>query len=180
MKSFKADYVFPVCADPIKNGVVTVDDLGKIISVTDSHPPATKDAPLEHLKGIICPGFINTHCHLELSHLKGKVAQKRGLINFIKDIQATRISDKDVILKAAEKDDSYKWTVLAIVMIGTLMSALDSSIVNVSLPKIMADFGASVDDIEWVVTGYMLSFAVLMPTEAVSLAVPHPPATARH
>lgn len=48
-------------------------------------------------------------------------------------------------------------------MIGTLMSALDSSIVNVSIPAIMADFGAGVDDIEWVVTGYMLAFATLMP-----------------
>jgi DHA2 family multidrug resistance protein len=58
---------------------------------------------------------------------------------------------------------TYRWQVLGIVMIGTLMSALDSSIVNVSIPAIMADFGASVDDIEWVVTGYMLAFAVLMP-----------------
>jgi len=34
MKSFKADYVFPVNAAPIKNGIVTVDNFGKIISVT--------------------------------------------------------------------------------------------------------------------------------------------------
>src|ERR1700761_2240303 len=105
MKSFKADYVFPVCADPIKNGVVTVDDLGRIISVTDSHPPATKEGHVEHLKGIICPGFVNTHCHLELSHLKDKVAPGRGLINFIKDIQAVRTADNAAIGKAAEKAD---------------------------------------------------------------------------
>lgn len=57
----------------------------------------------------------------------------------------------------------YKWEVLIIVMIGTLMSALDSSIVNVSIPAIMADFGSSLDDIEWVITAYMLAFATLMP-----------------
>src|SRR6476620_5418109 len=60
-------------------------------------------------------------------------------------------------------DQSYPWKVLVIVMIGTLMGALDQSIVNVSLPAIMADFGSSLDDIEWVVTGYMLAFATLMP-----------------
>jgi DHA2 family multidrug resistance protein len=60
----------------------------------------------------------------------------------------------------------YPWKVLIIVMIGTLMGALDQSIVNVSLPAIMADFGASLDDIEWVVTGYMLAFATLMPLTA--------------
>jgi DHA2 family multidrug resistance protein len=64
------------------------------------------------------------------------------------------------------KQETYKWQVLVVVMIGTLMSALDSSIVNVSIPKIMADFGVSLDDIEWVVTSYMLAFASLMPLTA--------------
>ena len=62
--------------------------------------------------------------------------------------------------------ERYKWEVLVIVMIGTLMSALDSSIVNVSIPAIMADFGSSLDDIEWVITSYMLAFAALMPLTA--------------
>ena len=61
---------------------------------------------------------------------------------------------------------SYKNMVLIIVMIGTLMSALDASIVNVSIPAIMADYGASLDDIEWVITSYMLAFATLMPLTA--------------
>src|SRR6185312_832141 len=61
------------------------------------------------------------------------------------------------------KQDNYKWMVLITVMIGTLMSSLDSSIVNVSLPSMMADFGVGIDDIEWTITGYMLSFAVFMP-----------------
>jgi DHA2 family multidrug resistance protein len=57
----------------------------------------------------------------------------------------------------------YKWVVMMVVMIGILMSVLDSSIVNISIPAMMADFGVSIDDIQWVVTAYMLSFAVLMP-----------------
>ncbi len=57
----------------------------------------------------------------------------------------------------------YKWQLLIVVMIGTLMSALDASIVNVSIPAIMADFGSSLDDIEWVITSYMLAFATLIP-----------------
>jgi EmrB/QacA subfamily drug resistance transporter len=63
-------------------------------------------------------------------------------------------------------EEKYKWQVLWIVMIGTLMSALDASIVNVSIPAIMADFGVSLDDIEWVITSYMLAFAALMPLTA--------------
>jgi len=69
MKSFKADYIYPVCADPIKNGIVTVDDFGKIISVIDpALSTETFSSPVEQVSGIICPGFVNTHCHLELSH----------------------------------------------------------------------------------------------------------------
>lgn len=69
-------------------------------------------------------------------------------------------------MKIEEKDPQYPWKVLGIVMIGTLMASLDQSIVNVSLPSIMADFGSSLDEIEWVITGYMLSFATLMPLTA--------------
>ena len=61
---------------------------------------------------------------------------------------------------------SYKWQVMIIVMIGTFMSTLDSNIVNVSLPSIMSDFSSAINDIEWVMTGYMLAFAVLMPLTA--------------
>jgi MFS transporter, DHA2 family, multidrug resistance protein len=59
---------------------------------------------------------------------------------------------------------SYRWWVLANVMIGTFMAVLDATIVNVALPKIMASFGTSLDRIEWVVTAYMLAFAVMLPT----------------
>lgn len=37
---------------------------------------------IEHFNGIICPGFINTHCHLELSHLKGIIKKHTGIVDF--------------------------------------------------------------------------------------------------
>lgn len=60
--------------------------------------------------------------------------------------------------------ESYKWWVLANVMIGTFMAVLDATIVNVGLPKIMASFGVGLDKIEWVITAYMLAMAVMLPT----------------
>jgi MFS transporter, DHA2 family, multidrug resistance protein len=59
---------------------------------------------------------------------------------------------------------SYRWWLLANVMIGTFMAVLDATIVNVGLPKIMASFGVGIDKIEWVLTAYMLSLAVMLPT----------------
>ena len=59
---------------------------------------------------------------------------------------------------------SYKWFLLANIMLGTFMAVLDATIVNVGLPKIMASFGVGLDTIEWVVTAYMLAMAVALPT----------------
>ncbi len=59
---------------------------------------------------------------------------------------------------------NYKWFLLANIMLGTFMAVLDATIVNVGLPKIMASFGVGIDKIEWVVTAYMLSMAVMLPT----------------
>ncbi len=59
---------------------------------------------------------------------------------------------------------SYKWWVLANVMIGTFMAVLDSSIVDVSMPTIMSTFGIGVDTAKWVATAYLLVLAVMLPT----------------
>lgn len=59
---------------------------------------------------------------------------------------------------------SYKWILLANIMLGTFMAVLDATIVNTGLPKIMASFGVGLDKIEWVITAYMLAMAVMLPT----------------
>jgi DHA2 family multidrug resistance protein len=59
---------------------------------------------------------------------------------------------------------SYRWWVLFNVMIGTFMAVLDATIVTVALPKIQASFGVDIDKIEWVLTAYLLAFAVMLPT----------------
>jgi DHA2 family multidrug resistance protein len=60
--------------------------------------------------------------------------------------------------------DVYRWLVLASVMVGTFMAVLDATIVNVALSKLMASFGVSVDAVEWVLTAYLLVFAVMLPS----------------
>lgn len=62
------------------------------------------------------------------------------------------------------RNPSYKWFVLANIMLGTFMAVLDATIVNVGLPKIMSSFGVGLDTIQWVVTAYMLAMAVMLPT----------------
>jgi cytosine/adenosine deaminase-related metal-dependent hydrolase len=45
---------------------------------------------VEKFNGILIPGFINAHCHVELSHLKGKVTSGKGLINFLMEVVENR------------------------------------------------------------------------------------------
>jgi cytosine/adenosine deaminase-related metal-dependent hydrolase len=89
LRYLTADFVFPISQQPIKNGIVTIDDTGKILKVNGPHPSILN---LEYFKGILCPGFINTHCHLELSHMKDVIPEKTGLAGFIKHFIAARKS----------------------------------------------------------------------------------------
>ncbi len=59
-------------------------------------------------------------------------------------------------------DENRKWWTLASVAFALFMIMLDNTIVNVALPEIQRDLDIGVSELEWVVTGYALSFAVLM------------------
>ncbi|MFL0198589.1 DHA2 family efflux MFS transporter permease subunit [Clostridium sp. WILCCON 0269] len=60
-------------------------------------------------------------------------------------------------------DSLYSWLALLVVVIGTFMSILDSSIVNIALPKMMAVFGVSIDDSKWILTAYTLALGAIIP-----------------
>lgn len=62
-----------------------------------------------------------------------------------------------------KESSSYKWIVLGNIMIGTFMAVLDSTVVNTGLPVIMGTLGADINVAEWVLTGYMLSMASILP-----------------
>ena len=58
---------------------------------------------------------------------------------------------------------AHVWRVSAVVVIGSIMSILDTTIVNVALATLSHKLHASIDEIQWVVTGYMLSLAAVIP-----------------
>src|SRR6266508_4577485 len=60
--------------------------------------------------------------------------------------------------------ENRKWLTLAAVSFGLFMIMLDNTIVNVALPSIERDLGIGISELEWVVNGYALTFAVLMLT----------------
>ena len=77
------------------------------------------------LKGTIVPGFINTHCHLELSHMKGMVNSGTGLISFIKDVVTRRDAPPEVIEQAIW-DAEDEMIANGIVAVGDISNTLDT------------------------------------------------------
>src|SRR5581483_4526243 len=65
---------------------------------------------------------------------------------------------------------THKWVIAGTVMTGTIMAVLDSSIVNVALPDMSGSLGATVEQITWVVTGYILANVIIMPIIAMLAA----------
>ncbi len=56
-----------------------------------------------------------------------------------------------------------EWSVVIVILIGTFMAVLNSSIVNVALPKIMAIFNTTPDSLQWVLSSYLLTMGIVMP-----------------
>lgn len=102
MRRFSANYIFPVTTSPIKNGIVEVDNNGEIISIVDPGRAFKEIHSTEFHNGVIVPGFVNAHCHLELSHLKGQIKSGLGIAGFIKAVTECRVNDNDVIVKAIQ------------------------------------------------------------------------------
>ena len=87
-----------------ENAVLTVTSEGEIVSISENTGHVDQ---VDFFPGILCPGFINAHCHLELSHLKSKVTAGKGLAQFVKELVPKRLgpgSEIDAAIKAAESE----------------------------------------------------------------------------
>lgn len=123
MRKFAAQRLFPVATDPVENAVLITDDTGKILAIEpqSQHDPAG----LERCDGVLIPGFINTHCHLELSHMKGMVDTGTGLIPFITSVVTRRNLPADVIADAIERAEQEMLDA-GIVALGDISNTTDT------------------------------------------------------
>jgi cytosine/adenosine deaminase-related metal-dependent hydrolase len=106
MKYFSAQYIFTNAGPPIKRGIICAEDDGTIISVEDSGGSLTERHSVEFFNGIIIPGFVNCHCHLELSHLKNKIPASFGLAAFLTALNSIRNTLQKDITRAIKKADN--------------------------------------------------------------------------
>lgn len=101
MKRFSAQYIITNSGPPLKRAVITTEDNGTILNIEDTSGNLNETHSVEYHNGIIIPGFVNCHCHLELSHMKGSVAPESGLGSFIKQVRNTRDNNSENIIASA-------------------------------------------------------------------------------
>jgi cytosine/adenosine deaminase-related metal-dependent hydrolase len=84
----------------IKDKVLIVSENGSIEDIVNIMDAGSD---IERREGIISPGLINCHCHLELSHMKGRIPEKTGLVDFVFKVVTERHHSEEEILDAIEK-----------------------------------------------------------------------------
>lgn len=109
MKRFSAQYVITNTGLPLKRAIITTNDDGSIVSIENTSGNLKEEHITEFYNGIIVPGFVNCHCHLELSHMKGSVATKTGLAEFIGAIINKREGSKESIRRASFSADNLMY-----------------------------------------------------------------------
>ena len=109
MKRFAAQYVFTGRTAPLKRAIITVHDDGTILDIEKGSGGLREKQSVEFYNGIIVPGFVNCHCHLELSHLKGAVPEGEGLGSFLMNVSRLRAYEQEKILAAAVREDRSMW-----------------------------------------------------------------------
>ena len=80
---------------------------------------------IQYFEGILSPGFVNAHCHLELSHMKGMIPAHTGLQEFVKQIVALRQVESEAIQEAIVKAEA-EMMANGIVAVGDISNTLDT------------------------------------------------------
>jgi cytosine/adenosine deaminase-related metal-dependent hydrolase len=101
-RKFSADYIFTGYQLLGAGYVLITDAAGAVIEIIAA---AEAGEGVQHFNGILSPGFINAHCHLELSHMRGVVPERTGLVDFVLKVVFGRDGSDIQIAAAIQKAD---------------------------------------------------------------------------
>ena len=124
MRFLTADFLYPLHTSPKKEGVLQISDKGEVIAILENKTDIPKEK-LEVFEGILCPGFVNAHCHLELSHLLGIAKKGRGFLDFVGAIKKRDAFSKLEIQEAIERAE-MQMIINGIVAVGDICNTTDT------------------------------------------------------
>jgi cytosine/adenosine deaminase-related metal-dependent hydrolase len=109
MRKLSAHYIFTGTGAVLIKGIITLTGDGVVADIVDTKGELEEMAGVEFYSGILVPGFVNAHCHLELSHLHGIFPEKTGLPEFLKNVIIHRNSGAKDVRDEARKADLELW-----------------------------------------------------------------------
>ena len=115
-----------ISANSIFNGInflsqemaLVIDDFGLLKDIVKK--TEIQSSEIEHYDDIIAPGFVNAHCHLELSHLFSQIESKTGLIEFLKQVITKRNNFNKKEQEDAAIEADFKMWESGIVAVGDI------------------------------------------------------------
>ncbi len=96
-QKFQADFLFSGSQMLSSKHVLICNDTGLVQDIVLEHEAGDN---IQQFQGVLTPGFINCHCHLELSHMRGLIPEKTGLVDFVFSVVTQRHFPEDEILAA--------------------------------------------------------------------------------
>ncbi|MEO8173272.1 MAG: amidohydrolase, partial [Sediminibacterium sp.] len=106
-QKFQATQLFTGTEMLGENFVLVTDEQGRIEDIVTI---ADAGENIQKLDGVLSPGFINCHCHLELSHMKGLIPEETGLVDFVFKVVNGRHFPDEEILDAITKAENEMLT----------------------------------------------------------------------
>ena len=90
MEILGASWVLPILGPPLRDGRVAIED-GRVAWAGRAGEAGQPRGPVRDLgRGVLLPGLVNAHCHLELSHLAGQVPCGPGFVPWVEGVVASR------------------------------------------------------------------------------------------
>lgn len=122
MRKLSAHYIFTGTGIVLSKGIIILTDDGIVTEIIDTQGKLEEMAGVEFYSGVLVPGFVNAHCHLELSHLHGIFSEKTGLPHFLKNVIDYRNLDENKVMEEAQKAD-YELRRNGIVAVGDVSNS---------------------------------------------------------
>ncbi|MBO9632633.1 MAG: amidohydrolase family protein [Chitinophagaceae bacterium] len=121
-RKFKADQIFTGTALRTGGEVLITRQDGQVEAIV---PAADAGDEVQELTGILSPGFVNAHCHLELSHMKGRIPEGTGMVDFLLGVMKQRNFPREEVLQAISDAEEAMWN-SGIVAVGDICNTPDT------------------------------------------------------